>query len=120
MASAPTIALRDPHAIRLYTLPAMTAFTRRRFLEAAGVAAAMPAFDAVAGQTPTPPGAITVEKDVVFGKVAACVAYYPVVDGPPSSAATATYMTPDVSPTVLFHGVADTTVPIESSRTVGS
>ena len=49
-------------------------------------------------------------------QVAACVAFYPVADGPPASAATATYMTPNVSPTILFHGVADTTVPIESSQ----
>ena len=50
-------------------------------------------------------------------QVAACVAYYPVVDGgPPASMSPATYVTANVSPTVLFHGVADTTVPIESSQ----
>jgi acetyl esterase/lipase len=50
-------------------------------------------------------------------QVAACVAYYPVVDGgPPPSASAATYVTPSTAPTVLFHGVADTTVPIESSQ----
>ena len=50
-------------------------------------------------------------------EVAACVAYYPAVDGgPPPSASPATYVTANASPTVLFHGVADTTVPIESSQ----
>ncbi len=50
-------------------------------------------------------------------QVAACVAYYPVVDGgPPPSASPATYVTAKTAPTMLFHGVADTTVPIESSQ----
>ena len=50
-------------------------------------------------------------------QVAACVAYYPVVDGgPPPSASPATYVTGTFAPTVLLHGVADTTVPIESSQ----
>lgn len=50
-------------------------------------------------------------------QVAACVAYYPVAEGgPPSAAAPTTYVAESFAPTVLFHGVADTTVPIESSQ----
>jgi acetyl esterase/lipase len=50
-------------------------------------------------------------------QVAACVAYYPVVDGgPPPAASAATHVTERLAPTVLFHGLADTTVPIESSQ----
>ena len=50
-------------------------------------------------------------------QVAACVAYYAVTEkGPPPSPAAATYVTAAYPPTVLFHGVADTTVPIESSQ----
>ena len=50
-------------------------------------------------------------------QVGACVAYYPVVDGgPPPSLSPATYVTTGVAPTVLFHGLADTTVPVESSQ----
>jgi acetyl esterase/lipase len=50
-------------------------------------------------------------------QVAACVAYYAVTDkGPPPSAAAATYVSASYPPTILFHGVADTTVPIESSQ----
>lgn len=225
----------------------MATFTRRQFLETAGIAAATPAFGAMAGQGGSPQNAISVEKDVVFGKggdvdlrcdlyrprpgtekraatihlhgggfaggnketlterirpfaaqgylaiaaqyrltgqaawpamiedvktairwtranagmlgvdparivivgysagghlaltaagtqnrpefegngghagagtqVAACVGYYPVVDGgPPPSASPATFVTGRFPPTVLFHGVADTTVPIESSQ----
>ena len=50
-------------------------------------------------------------------EVAACVAYYPATaGGPPPSASPATYVTERFPPTVLFHGVADTTVPLESSQ----
>ena len=50
-------------------------------------------------------------------QVAACVAYYAVTEkGPPPSPAAASYVTAAFPPTVLFHGVADTTVPIESSQ----
>jgi acetyl esterase/lipase len=225
----------------------MITFTRRQFLESAGIAAATPALDAMAGQATAAPGGIVVEKDVVFGKggamdlrcdlyrprpgtekrmatihlhgggftggskdtlnerirpyasqgylaiasqyrltgqaawpamiedvkaairwtranasslgidparivivgysagghlaltaagtqnrpefegtggnagvgtqVAACVAYYPVVEGgPPPAASPATYVAGTFAPTVLLHGVADTTVPIESSQ----
>jgi acetyl esterase/lipase len=47
----------------------------------------------------------------------AAVAFYPVVDGgPPPSAAPTTYVSTGYAPTIIFHGVADTTVPIESSQ----
>jgi acetyl esterase/lipase len=50
-------------------------------------------------------------------QVEAAVAFYPVVDsGPPPSAAPTTYIGASYAPTVIFHGVADTTVPIESSQ----
>jgi len=50
-------------------------------------------------------------------QVAACVAYYAVTDkGPTPSPSAASYVTATFPPTVLFHGVADTTVPIESSQ----
>jgi acetyl esterase/lipase len=50
-------------------------------------------------------------------QVEECVAFYPVVDGgPPSSVSPATYVGATYAPTVIFHGVADTTVPIESSQ----
>jgi acetyl esterase/lipase len=53
----------------------------------------------------------------VSTQVAACAAYYAVTDkGPPPSPAAASYVTASFPPTVLFHGVADTTVPIESSQ----
>jgi len=49
--------------------------------------------------------------------VAACVAYYAVTEkGPPPSPAASTYVSAAYPPTILFHGVADTTVPIESSQ----
>jgi acetyl esterase/lipase len=50
-------------------------------------------------------------------QVAACVAYYAVTEkGPPPSSAATSYISASFPPTVLFHGVADTTVPIESSQ----
>jgi acetyl esterase/lipase len=50
-------------------------------------------------------------------QVAACAAYYAVTEkGPPPSPPAASYVTASFPPTVLFHGVADTTVPIESSQ----
>jgi acetyl esterase/lipase len=50
-------------------------------------------------------------------QVAGCVAYYAVTAmGPPPSPSATTYVTGGFPPTVLFHGVADTTVPIESSQ----
>ena len=50
-------------------------------------------------------------------QVEAAVAFYPVVDGgPPPSVSPATYIAASYAPTVIFHGVADTTVPIESSQ----
>ena len=50
-------------------------------------------------------------------QVEAAVAFYPVVEGgPPPSAAPTTYIGASYAPTVIFHGVADTTVPIESSQ----
>jgi acetyl esterase/lipase len=49
--------------------------------------------------------------------VEAAVAFYPVVDGgPPSSAAPTTYVGASYPPTVIFHGTADTTVPLNSSQ----
>jgi len=49
--------------------------------------------------------------------VEACAAFYPAVDGgPPSSVSPATYINANYAPTVIFHGVADTTIPIESSQ----
>jgi len=50
-------------------------------------------------------------------QVAGCLAYYAVTAmGPPPSPSATTYVTAAFPPTVLFHGVADTTVPIESSQ----
>ena len=50
-------------------------------------------------------------------EVAACVAYYPVSEGgPPPSASPISLVTGSFAPTVIFHGVADTTVPLESSQ----
>lgn len=50
-------------------------------------------------------------------QVAACVAYYAVTEkGPPPSPSAMSSVTAAFPPTVLFHGVADTTVPIESSQ----
>lgn len=49
-------------------------------------------------------------------QVAACIAYYPVTEGGPPPAASPTTYVKRFPPTVLFHGVADTTVPIESSQ----
>ena len=50
-------------------------------------------------------------------QVEAAVAFYPVVDGgPPSSASPATYIGGNYPPTVIFHGTADTTVPLASSQ----
>jgi acetyl esterase/lipase len=49
--------------------------------------------------------------------VEACVAFYPAVDsGPPPSVSPATYVGPGYAPTLLFHGTADTTVPLTSSQ----
>jgi acetyl esterase/lipase len=53
-------------------------------------------------------------------QVEACVAFYPVVDGPPSvkppSVSPLTYVAAAYAPTLLFHGTADTTVPLDSSQ----
>jgi acetyl esterase/lipase len=50
-------------------------------------------------------------------QVEAAVAFYPVVDGgPPSSAAPTTFIGANYPPTVIFHGTADTTVPLPSSQ----
>jgi acetyl esterase/lipase len=50
-------------------------------------------------------------------QVEAAVAFYPVVDGgPPSSAAPTTFIGANHPPTVIFHGTADTTVPLPSSQ----
>ena len=50
-------------------------------------------------------------------QVEAAVAFYPVVDsGPPPSASPATYINAGYAPTVIFHGTADTTVPLASSQ----
>ena len=50
-------------------------------------------------------------------QVEAAVAFYPVVDGgPPSSATPTTYIGGNYPPTVIFHGTADTTVPLASSQ----
>jgi acetyl esterase/lipase len=49
--------------------------------------------------------------------VEACVAFYPAVDsGPPPSVSPATYVGAGYAPTLLFHGTADTTVPLASSQ----
>lgn len=48
--------------------------------------------------------------------VEACVAFYPVLEGPPPSVSPTTYIGAGYPPTVVFHGVADTTVPVESSQ----
>ena len=50
-------------------------------------------------------------------QVEAAVAFYPVVDsGPPASASPAASITAGYAPTVIFHGTADTTVPLASSQ----
>ena len=46
----------------------MQIMTRRDFIERSGIAAAAPAFGAVAGQAPSSQGSVSIEKDVVFGK----------------------------------------------------
>jgi acetyl esterase/lipase len=49
--------------------------------------------------------------------VEACVAFYPAVDsGPPPSVSPATYISASYAPTLIFHGTADTTVPLTSSQ----
>jgi acetyl esterase/lipase len=50
-------------------------------------------------------------------QVEAAVAFYPLVDGgPPPSASPATYIGAAYAPTLIFHGTADTTVPLASSQ----
>ncbi len=49
-------------------------------------------------------------------RLVACVAYYPVVDGGPPGSTDPSMNINRFPPTVLFHGVADNTVPVESSQ----
>jgi acetyl esterase/lipase len=50
-------------------------------------------------------------------QVEAAVAFYPVADsGPPPSPSPSTYINASHAPTVIFHGTADTTVPLASSQ----
>jgi acetyl esterase/lipase len=49
--------------------------------------------------------------------VEACVAFYPAVDGGPApSVSPATYVNASYAPTLIFHGTADTTIPLASSQ----
>jgi acetyl esterase/lipase len=50
-------------------------------------------------------------------QVEAAVAFYPVADsGPPPSASPVAHINASYAPTVIFHGTADTTVPVASSQ----